>query len=188
MTCSNISLGRITFLFLCLVILVATNVFAVMPNIKPAYDQYKDNPYHAAVILTKVITNNTKDAYAYYNRGLAYIIQGNYDQAILDFSKTIELVPTYRDEYLYRAIAYHCKGVKRDDVKYVRNIWTLINYIQDEYRWSRYVGNESWVLYGLEKSGLNKEPAKTYFQKAQWDLDKAEKLGYSYFRLPRPVK
>ncbi|MGB9722223.1 MAG: tetratricopeptide repeat protein [bacterium] len=33
------------------------------------------------------------DAEAYYNRGLAYCINGEYDRAIQDFTKAIELNP-----------------------------------------------------------------------------------------------
>ena len=44
-------------------------------------------------ILPKAIELNSEDANAYKNRGLAYGIKGNFDFAINDYTKAIELNP-----------------------------------------------------------------------------------------------
>src|SRR5689334_6071962 len=49
-------------------------------------------------------------AAAYRNRGVAHAARGDYDQAIADFSKAIELNPNYATAYNDRAVAYTSKG------------------------------------------------------------------------------
>jgi len=46
------------------------------------------------------------DAAAYNNRGLTYMRKGQYDRAIPDFSKAIEIDPMYARAYYNRGIAY----------------------------------------------------------------------------------
>ena len=46
----------------------------------------------------------------YYNRGVAYGDKGNYDQAISDCTRAIELDPNYADAYYNRGVAYGDKG------------------------------------------------------------------------------
>ena len=55
----------------------------------------------------KVADNN---GLAYYNRGMAYHVLGNYRQAIDDYSKMIEIKPFYEDAYNNRGIAYKSLG------------------------------------------------------------------------------
>jgi tetratricopeptide (TPR) repeat protein len=43
---------------------------------------------------------------AYTSRGLAYVIKGDHDRAIADFSKAIELDPKYALAYGSRGLAY----------------------------------------------------------------------------------
>jgi len=47
----------------------------------------------------------------YYDRGVAYLQQGLYDQSIADFTKAIELNPHVMYTYIYRGIAYGKKGL-----------------------------------------------------------------------------
>src|SRR5882757_7363222 len=49
-------------------------------------------------------------ALAYRNRGLGHAINKDYDQAIADFSKAIELNPRSPSAYNDRAVAYTNKG------------------------------------------------------------------------------
>ncbi len=50
------------------------------------------------------------DAWAYYNRGLAYFEKGQYDQAISDYTKALEINPRYARAYYDRGSAYARKG------------------------------------------------------------------------------
>jgi len=57
---------------------------------------------------------------AYHARGHTYAIKHQYDQAISDFSKAIELNPRDAESYYTRAIAYFSKreyDKSSDDVK-----------------------------------------------------------------------
>jgi protein O-mannosyl-transferase len=46
----------------------------------------------------------------YSNRGNAYQRKGNFDQAIVDYSKAIEVNPSYAEGYYNRGLAYQNKG------------------------------------------------------------------------------
>ena len=48
-------------------------------------------------------------AKAYYNRGNAYNQKGEYDRAIEDYAKAIELKPHDANTYYNRGIAYYSK-------------------------------------------------------------------------------
>jgi tetratricopeptide (TPR) repeat protein len=56
-------------------------------------------------------TSETR-AFAYDNRGFAYINKGLYDQAIADETRAIELKPDYFDSYNSRGFAYEKKGLR----------------------------------------------------------------------------
>jgi tetratricopeptide (TPR) repeat protein len=49
-------------------------------------------------------------AFAYYHRGISYYDKGEYDLAIADYTKAIELEPEYPFTYRARARAYRAKG------------------------------------------------------------------------------
>ena len=51
-----------------------------------------------------------ENASAYNSRGVTYYQKGQFDQAIKDFTKAIEIQPRYAEAYCYRGIAYHEKG------------------------------------------------------------------------------
>ena len=53
---------------------------------------------------------NPNYAEAYYNRGVTYGAKDNFDQAIQDYSKVIELNPNDAEAYINRGIAYRIKG------------------------------------------------------------------------------
>jgi len=49
------------------------------------------------------------DAEACYNRGNAYSLKGEYDKAIADYTKAIEINPKYAKAYYNRGLAYYLK-------------------------------------------------------------------------------
>ena len=51
-----------------------------------------------------------KDAKFYIDRGIAYAEKGQFDQAVDDFTKALEIDPKSADTYYYRGIAYVNKG------------------------------------------------------------------------------
>jgi tetratricopeptide (TPR) repeat protein len=55
---------------------------------------------------TKAIELNSKNAGAYYNRGIAYNDLGQYQKAIDDYTKAIELNPKDAGAYGNRGVAY----------------------------------------------------------------------------------
>ncbi len=50
------------------------------------------------------------DVNAYYNRGVAYLNQGNYAQAIADFNQALKLQPNFVEAYNSRGLAYKNQG------------------------------------------------------------------------------
>jgi TonB family protein len=71
--------------------------------------QHKD-PDLRLKACTQIIRSDPRAAPAYYNRGLAYEDRGDYDHAIADFNKAIELNPTDAIAYNNRAWAYFKMG------------------------------------------------------------------------------
>ena len=58
----------------------------------------------------KTTLKDPKDAEAYINRGNAYSKKGQYDKAISDYSKAIEINPKYADAYINRGLAHNSLG------------------------------------------------------------------------------
>jgi Tfp pilus assembly protein PilF len=52
----------------------------------------------------------SRDAEFYFNRGRAYANKGQYDQAISDCTKALEIEPRYAEAYIVRGVAYSRKG------------------------------------------------------------------------------
>ncbi len=50
------------------------------------------------------------NAETYYNRGNAYGKKGQYDKAISDYTKAIEINPSYAKAYYNRGVAYIKEG------------------------------------------------------------------------------
>ena len=59
---------------------------------------------------TKVIDLRPADAIAYYNRGMAYGEQGDFDRAIADYTKMIDWNPNYAGAYYNRGLIYGKKS------------------------------------------------------------------------------
>ena len=57
------------------------------------------------------VQTELNDALAYYNRGNAYHSKGQYDQAISDFNKALEINPRDVTAYNNRGSAYLEKGL-----------------------------------------------------------------------------
>jgi len=65
------------------------------------------------------------DTDSYLNRGVAYGKKGQYDQAIVDFNKAIEINPRYGKAYINRGAAYFFKREYEkawDDVSKVQDL------------------------------------------------------------------
>ncbi len=62
-------------------------------------------------IIPRRFMKNLAFAIAYNNRGYTYNSIGNYDQAIKDFNKAIELNPNYATAYANRAHTYRKLGI-----------------------------------------------------------------------------
>jgi Tfp pilus assembly protein PilF len=56
------------------------------------------------------IVKLTKDAPAHVQRGYVYLIKGDLDRAIIDFTTSIKKAPENADAYRYRSMAYEKKG------------------------------------------------------------------------------
>ena len=65
-----------------------------------------------------------KDAKFYIDRGIAYGEKNQYDQAIADFTKALEIDPKSADAYYNRAIAYYL-------TKEYNNSWKDVQKAQD---------------------------------------------------------
>jgi tetratricopeptide (TPR) repeat protein len=51
-------------------------------------------------------TQPPQDATAYYDRGVDYYRKGQYDKAISDFNRALEINPRYAEAYINRGITY----------------------------------------------------------------------------------
>jgi tetratricopeptide (TPR) repeat protein len=65
-----------------------------------------------------------KGAGAYFNRGCSYMIRRQYEQAISDFNKALEISPKYAEAYYNRGYTYYLKE------EYEKS-WEDINKAQD---------------------------------------------------------
>jgi tetratricopeptide (TPR) repeat protein len=76
-------------------------------------DEARENRLEAVEKLTDQATNDHTldpgDTHAYYNRGKTYYKKGQYDQAIKEYTKTIELNPTLAEAYDDRGLTYFDK-------------------------------------------------------------------------------
>jgi tetratricopeptide (TPR) repeat protein len=95
------------WVFSVLVLLGAISAFA---DVLDDCDQAKD-PDLSIKGCTIIIDAGRKSApFAFNNRGVAYKAKGDYERAIADFSKAIEIDPNYVTAYTNRALTYKDKG------------------------------------------------------------------------------
>ncbi len=104
-----------------------------------------------------------RDAKGYYNRGCAYGEKGQYDQAISDYNKAIEIDPKSATAYNNRGIAYRQKG-QNDQAISDFNKALEIN-PRDAWAYS-----SRGVAYYFKKE----------YDKSWEDIKKAQNLGYQF--------
>jgi len=87
---------------------------AVLPAIIAIFSvlAYKRNQVwrNDIVLWSDVVNKSPGKVRPYNNRGLAYFGQGQYDKAIIDFSRAISLGRNYADGYYNRGLAYQKTG------------------------------------------------------------------------------
>ena len=62
------------------------------------------------LLLASSVAGCQPQAVQHYNRGVELQEEGNYEQAILEYTNAIELDPNFADAYYNRGIAYKNKG------------------------------------------------------------------------------
>ena len=101
------------------------------------------------------------EAEFYYNRGIAYGKKGQYDRAISDFTKAIEIDPRYAEAYNNRGIAYGKKG------QYDRAISDYTKALKINPMFAGAYYNRGVAYY-----------YKKEYDKSLEDVEKAQNLGY----------
>jgi tetratricopeptide (TPR) repeat protein len=90
----------------------------------------KDNPLN---IYRKIqlLDRDGLTAYIYSNRGAVYASAGQFNRAITNYNRAIELNPNFADAYNHRGIAYHNLGqLKQAVADYTKAIELKPNYIE----------------------------------------------------------
>ena len=105
--------------------------------------------------------SKSRDVDFYFNRGFAYINKGQYDRAISDYTKAIEIDPKYASIYYNRGIAYDNKG------QYDQAISDHTKAIEIDPKLVSAYYNRGVVYY-----------FKKEYDKSWEDLKKAQNLGY----------
>ncbi len=101
-----------------------------------------------------------KSAWAYNNRGNAYLEKGEFDRAIADYSAAMQLEPTFAWSYCNRGLALAKKGEFRDALPDLNEAIRLDPKLADAYR------NRGWAYVELNEN-----------DKAIADLVSAIRLG-----------
>lgn len=68
------------------------------------------NPNQAISYFSEALRLDPNDAFAYYNRGLAYVALGQHQLAIADYDQALRLEPDYAPTYVSRGISYFQMG------------------------------------------------------------------------------
>ena len=98
---------------------------------------------------------------AYYDRGLNYAMKGEYDRAILDYNKAIEMAPKMAKAYYHRGNAYITQG------QYDQTILDYTKAIEINPRLASAYHNRALAYYD-----------KGEYDKAWQDIHNTESLGY----------
>ena len=118
-------------------------------------------------------TNVGNNAGAYYNRGIAYKNKGQYERAISDYTKALEINPRDADTYYNRGITYRNKG------QYDKAITDFTKGIEINPRDARAYNNRG-IVYAQGKGQYDK--AITDFTKAieihPWDTSAYNSLSW----------
>jgi len=101
------------------------------------------------------------DTDSYLNRGVAYGKKGQYDQAIVDFNKAIELDPRDAAAYYNRGISYEKRG------QHDRAILDFTKAIEINPRYAKAYINRGAAYF-----------SKREYEKAWDDVSKVQDLGY----------
>ncbi|MBW1915530.1 MAG: tetratricopeptide repeat protein [Deltaproteobacteria bacterium] len=108
------------------------------------------------------VQKQTLDADFYINQGNAYVGKGQYDQAISDFNKAIQINPRFAKAYYNRGVAYKRKG------QYDQAISDYNKAIEINPRDALAYYNRGIACFYAKK-----------YEKAWDDAHKAQDLGYS---------
>jgi tetratricopeptide (TPR) repeat protein len=76
------------------------------PEIKNKAKEFLDNVTFTDFISESFISKAESEAKPHYNRGLAYLRKSQYDEAIIELNKAIEVYPRYALAYNDRGVAY----------------------------------------------------------------------------------
>jgi tetratricopeptide (TPR) repeat protein len=111
------------------------------PTAEIRKDCAQDKDHNLAIpACTELIRRNSKDANAYYNRGVSHRQRDEEDQALADYTKAIETDPKYQEAYVNRgvilsdrneydkAISDFTKGIElnpKDERAYANRAWTF---------------------------------------------------------------
>jgi len=101
------------------------------------------------------------DAKTHFNKGIDYHSKGMYDEAISEFSKAIEISPSYQEAFYNRALAYH------DLEEYEKSLSDLTKAIELNPNYAK--------AYDL-RADIHDHLAD--YEDALKDLEKAQELGY----------
>ena len=113
--CSNVGRkrgGMILYVIAVIVILISIAILLTPINKITSYNRYwytrrPPNPNKFITDSTTNIGMGATYAHAYNNRGFNNYKNGDFNQAISNFSKAIELIPNYVDAYYNRGLAYY---------------------------------------------------------------------------------
>ena len=84
-------------------------------------DEMKSQRAEEALVAFNLAVESNRNHLAYFQRGRTYMKLKNYPEAIIDFSKAIELNPENSDAYFRRGKAYRKIGEKRNGLEDIRN-------------------------------------------------------------------
>lgn len=105
----SVKMGRMALLVIGLIIAACqppTPIVSIPATESPTPITSVPSP---TLLLTPPPPVSAKD---YFTRGLTYYAQGDYDRAIADFDKAIQLEPDFAKAYSNRGSAYKSKGEK----------------------------------------------------------------------------